>query len=665
MMKAHFVLILILKIIISQDYKKSDTPVFLVNKVTAYQEEYPVVTGLTNGYFVIVWQGSTATTGTCPNCEFDVYAYVYDSSGKLINSLLVSEPSKSKSINPYVVADDNGGFVVAWEVTDQSSFDNVYIKRYDSNLYSGDIIKVNSNTVSSTRSANVSICLLASGNYVLFWTNDYMKNKTFYQIYDPGLKPIGSNLVAQDATGGSEQGGSAVALQGGGFILAWNTNKWTGVDTDISLKVYDKAGKAAGKEIIVNVNNKNGDQQYPRMAMLSTGNIVITWFDSYENGSDIFATIIKPDGSAIVDAFTVNSVIENVQNYPAVCAVAGGFAITWASQENNYSNIKLQIFDNNGNRIGGEKLVNTETSANMYRPSIAEIPLSNSLIVTWFSDGQVKKTDVWVQIFTKDASSCIDLSFYLGKQDTKLKLDLSSISNNTIVIKSLPTVGKLKDIADVELSVGAVYPKTNIYYTSNATARDSFSYTTDVKLTTQCTISLVPCYKSCLTCSIEGDDSKHNCNRCADGYYPLEDKTSQCYDSMSSVTGYTYDSQAGVFKNCGNACPKSKCEQGVYKEGVGCVSCESVSKISMDGQCVDSCPSGKVRIGNTCQDNSQTSGGQSCEPNPCLNGGKCSIVVNKVTCKCATSFIGSKCQYNPQTFNTTDLIGMNIISLRR
>ena len=49
------------------------------------------------------------------------------------------------------------------------------------------------------------------------------------------------------------------------------------------------------------------------------------------------------------------------------------------------------------------------------------------------------------------------------------------------------------------------------------------------------------CYSSCKTCTALGTNVTHSCGSCATNFYPLEGKTSQCYNS-SCIDGYIYNS---------------------------------------------------------------------------------------------------------------------------
>jgi hypothetical protein len=47
---------------------------------------------------------------------------------------------------------------------------------------------------------------------------------------------------------------------------------------------------------------------------------------------------------------------------------------------------------------------------------------------------------------------------------------------------------------------------------------------------------------------------------------------------------------------------------------------------------------------------------ETCNSSPCLNGGTCSILLDKVQCQCPSGFIGCRCQYSTKEFDLEILI---------
>jgi hypothetical protein len=560
-MKHFFIFLFLTTYIFSFDYLKIPN-VIQVNQITSFIEEYPRICSLTNGNFIIAWHASTIQTGVCPgSCFYNIYFNIYDPTGnRLTNTAItVNTPNTYKASFPWVVSDGNGGFVISWELTDLSTFNDIYIRKYDSKLNPSPINKLNvtAGTITATSTALNSIDRLKSGNYIVFWWNDYQTYGMWAQLLDPNLNKLGNNFPVPDATGNSatQLFANAVALQNGGFLLAWQSSKWNSGIPDISGKIYDPFGLAVTAEFLVNTGVTAGIQTNPRAAVLKNGTIAITWCDLNINGGDIMVAIFKADGTSAVSAFTANTTTTNAQTGPMIAALNfGGFVVVWESLQTANKNIMLQLFQNTGAKIGGEKLVNTNVLFAMSNPFVAEIPQSNQFIVGWQSSGQIYNNDVWAQIFYKDLGVCKDITYYQGKLQFSINLDFSSVPGSNIIVKTLPTVGQLKDMNGAAIVIGNVYTNTGIYYTTIKQGADSFTYSTNT-VDPGCNFSYVPCYTSCAACVTSGTATTNNCTQCDNGYYQkLDLKDGNCYSKTDKVNRYYYDDLVKVFQKCYSSC---------------------------------------------------------------------------------------------------------------
>jgi hypothetical protein len=62
------------------------------------------------------------------------------------------------------------------------------------------------------------------------------------------------------------------------------------------------------------------------------------------------------------------------------------------------------------------------------------------------------------------------------------------------------------------------------------------------------------CYSSCGTCNIQGDISANNCLSCASGSYPLQDNSSMCFPASQTVNKYFWDATNSRYSNCYSSC---------------------------------------------------------------------------------------------------------------
>ncbi len=85
---------------------------FKVNRYSAFHQEYPVVTGLSDGGFVVGWE----TDQTHLLSYFDIWAQIYDSFGnRRGNDFRVNSDLLFEQRSPSLAGLNTGGFIVCWE----------------------------------------------------------------------------------------------------------------------------------------------------------------------------------------------------------------------------------------------------------------------------------------------------------------------------------------------------------------------------------------------------------------------------------------------------------------------------------------------------------------------------------------------------------------------
>src|SRR6188474_1439825 len=86
--------------------------------------------------------------------------------------------------------------------------------------------------------------------------------------------------------------------------------------------------------------------------------------------------------------FRVNSQTSGDQLRPEVAALAnGGFVVVWNDAsgtlgDNSGRGVKAQLYDASGAAVGGEFLVNTQTTGDQDDPSVTGLP-DGRFVVTW------------------------------------------------------------------------------------------------------------------------------------------------------------------------------------------------------------------------------------------------------------------------------------------
>ena len=120
----------------------------------------------------------------------------------------------------------------------------------------------------------------------------------------------------------------------------------------------------------------------------------MTWTDTFQltpedpEPPDIKAQVFDAAGARVGGEFLVNSETISGQSGSKITGLSGGgFVVTWTDQsgagsDDDATGIKAQIFDAVGARVGGEFLVNTQTAREQYAPTITGLS-GGGFVVTW------------------------------------------------------------------------------------------------------------------------------------------------------------------------------------------------------------------------------------------------------------------------------------------
>ena len=309
----------------------------------------------------------------------------------------------------------DGGYVISWtdtsytEVGPNASSSQIRAQVFDANNHKvGAEFQVN--TTVAGGQYNSRIAILNSGDFVITWedqgeTNgDTSGESTRAQMFHRDGTRIGGEFIVNTATTGDQGEPAITALSNGGFVVTWNDGSGTGGDTSgtsVKAQLYDGGGHKVGGEFLVNTLT-TGDQTEVSVSALkgANGGFVATWQDnSFLRGDDTRSGSIvaqrfdnagnKIGGEILVDTKGM-AYVNDVNN--VVGLANGGFAVTWQAQSDNSqnnpnvddddSNIMLQIFDAAGNKVGTQLQVNTKGEEYQQAPKITELSNGN-LVVTW------------------------------------------------------------------------------------------------------------------------------------------------------------------------------------------------------------------------------------------------------------------------------------------
>jgi len=202
----------------------------------------------------------------------------------------------------------------------------------------------------------------------------------------------------------SFQRDAAIAMDAhGDFVVVWNSYDQDGDSGGIFGQLFGADGSSIGSEFQINTTT-TGNQKAPAVAMDNIGNFVVVWHGPGIGEEDIFAQRFDANGQSLGNEFCVNSNTDSRQLSPMVAMDNDGkFIIVWEGldmPEPGKRAIRGQLFDSFGSKIGSELAVSDQ-------PSVCRLPnvaMDNSgeVIVVWTGIGAYNH--VYVRHFKADGN---------------------------------------------------------------------------------------------------------------------------------------------------------------------------------------------------------------------------------------------------------------------
>ena len=313
---------------------KSVSDQIQVNTTTDNTQDYSDVAGSVNGGFVVVWS-SSAQDGS----GWGIYAQAYDNNGaKVGTELLVNTYTSNDQNYPSITALTGGGYVVSWSgYSSQGSSEISAQLITDAGALSGSEFAVNTNASSTQKISEVAS--LEDGGFIVVYesyrTNAYNINA---QRFDASGNKVGSEILVTNITSSSYDlyRPSVAGLTDGGYVISWESRNSSG-DYDVYAKRYDALGQVSKDEFKVNAY-VDYDQNYSKVVATQDGGYVITW-QSYSNLNsqdwDVVAAQFNSEDDQIASESVVSSISRYSQLYADVTLLNNGsLAFAWSGYGN-------------------------------------------------------------------------------------------------------------------------------------------------------------------------------------------------------------------------------------------------------------------------------------------------------------------------------------------
>ncbi len=380
---------------------------FQVNTYTTDSQDRPAVAADPDGNFVVVWigEGSNGSDSSYSS----VQGQRFDSAGTPLGTeFQVNTYTTFRQSFPAVAADAGGNFVVVWHSYGFSGSDSTYscaqAQRFASPGTSlGTEFQVN--TFTTHHQFYPAVAADAGGNFVVVWRSygssgsDSSGASIQGQRFDSAGTPLGTEFQINTYTTWRQLTPAVAADAGGNFVVVWSSDGSSGSDSsDFSIQGqrFDSAGTPLGTEFQVNTYTTD-HQEWPVVALIAGGNVVVVWGSFGSSGSDSSGSSIQGQrfdsaGTPIGGEFQVNTYTTFSQFIAAVAADAGGnFVVVWSSDGSSGSDssdfsVQGQRFDSAGTPLGTEFQVNTYTTSLQWLPAVAA-DAGGNFVVVWDSDG--------------------------------------------------------------------------------------------------------------------------------------------------------------------------------------------------------------------------------------------------------------------------------------
>ncbi len=226
--------------ILAQVYSAAGVPAggaVLVNTQTTGDQTQPAVTSLAGGGFVVTWMDGNVTDPATGLPGAMMKAQLFSAAGaKVGGEFVVDAEVQSDQALPVVTGLSNGGFVVAWQDSHPATGEPDTLIR--AQVFDAAGAKVGTSLEVSGIGAGErdfpSVTSLPDGGFAVTWqhfispTNSEIKA----QFYDGAGTRIGSEITVNTVTSDYQERPVVSGLLGGGIVVAWGDGSGLGGDAD-------------------------------------------------------------------------------------------------------------------------------------------------------------------------------------------------------------------------------------------------------------------------------------------------------------------------------------------------------------------------------------------------------------------------------------------------
>lgn len=162
------------------------------------------------------------------------------------------------------------------------------------------------------------------------------------------------------------------------YIAIWE-NRNNPINSNIFGQYYDETFAPASDIFPVNTYT-NGDQKFPTLAVTQDKRVLTLWQSNGQTGAyGIYGQFYDAEGNELGNEFRVNTNTNGNFWYPGITAQANTFFSVWNSDQQG---TRGQLFDANATRIGSELQISTDATGTKERAGA--FTLSNNQMITFW-----------------------------------------------------------------------------------------------------------------------------------------------------------------------------------------------------------------------------------------------------------------------------------------
>lgn len=271
----------------SADGKPRSTREQRVNVHTTGYQAVPVIAGLSDGGFVVVWLGFGSTG------KYGVWARTFDAAGvpRSTTDLKIDSGSGRSPYAPAVTGLPNGRFVVVWEAAEVTGNDhNVYFRRYTNAGGAMDTREriVNADLAEWQRYPTVT-AISKNGSFVVAWTKSGWTKGLFARRFTTDGRPADAtdrqiNVETVDRDIAFPYAPDVTGLKSGGYVIAWQGAKIGATGSSIYFRRFDATGRALDtvERISSGFKSLPANSYSPRVVPLANGGFATTFLRNYQ-----------------------------------------------------------------------------------------------------------------------------------------------------------------------------------------------------------------------------------------------------------------------------------------------------------------------------------------------------------------------------------------------